>query len=272
MGESDECKPDDDDDTAGDADSDGDGDGDSDSDGDADADSDSDSDSDADADGDSDGDSDSDADSDADSDTDSDSDSDSDSDGDTDTEFALPPPDLTSDVSLEETLAGRYSLRQYNNTSLTLQEISQLLWAAQGITHGNFRSNPSAGALYPMEVYLATPERFYHYLPSGHRVEVLSEENKVEALGQTVQNFVTKAPAVFILAAVFERTTSKYGDRGIRYVHLEAGHVCQSISLQAITLGMGSCAVGAYNDSTVQQILNLPDDHEPLYVLPVGRG
>jgi SagB-type dehydrogenase family enzyme len=122
-----------------------------------------------------------------------------------------------------------------------------------------------------MEVYLATPSAFYHYLPKDHQVQVLSNENLVEPLGETGESFVAKAPAIFILTAVFARTEEKYGERAERYVKLEAGHVGQNILLQAVALEMGGCPVGAYDDKKVQEILSIPEDHEPLYLIPVGH-
>ncbi|MDJ0766021.1 MAG: SagB/ThcOx family dehydrogenase [Myxococcota bacterium] len=184
----------------------------------------------------------------------------------------LPPPRLESDVSLEEVLQARYSLRKYSDEPLPLEDISQLLWSAQGITHGDKKKTaPSAGQTYPMEVYLATPDAFYHYLPQTHQVAVLSKENLIAPLADIGESFVAKAPAVFILTAVFARTEQKYGDRAERYVKLEAGHVGQNILLQAVALEMGGCVVGAFKDNEIATIFNLPDDNAPLYLIPVGH-
>jgi SagB-type dehydrogenase family enzyme len=191
------------------------------------------------------------------------------------TMVALPAPRTSSDVSLEETLLRRRSVREFTGERLTLQEISQLLWAAQGITADwGGRTAPSAGALYPLEVYVATSDGLYHYIPDGHRAEVLSEADlraplADAALGQTA---VSDAPAVFVIAAVYARTAVKYGSRAERYVHLEAGHVAQNILLQAVALGLAGVPMGAFSDRDVQGVLGLPRDHAPLYLIPVGHS
>lgn len=186
----------------------------------------------------------------------------------------LPAPTMQGDVSLEETLAERRSVREFTEEQLTLEEISQLLWAAQGITaEWGGRTAPSAGALYPLEVYVVTPESLYHYLPEGHRVDLLATGDLRRALADAAlgQTMVADAPAVVVVTAVFARTEGKYGDRAARYVHLEAGHVAQNILLQAVAMDLGGVPVGAFSDPDVQQALNLPADHEPLYLIPVGH-
>ncbi len=186
----------------------------------------------------------------------------------------LPAPRTTSDVSLEEALASRRSVREFTDELLTLEEISQLLWAAQGITADwGGRTAPSAGALYPLEVYVATPDGLYHYVPQGHRAEVVSRRDLREALAGAAlgQAAVSDAPAVFVVAAVYARTAGKYGDRAERYVKLEAGHVGQNILLQAVALGLGAVPMGAFLDDQVRRVLNLPAEQEPLYLIPVGH-
>ena len=186
----------------------------------------------------------------------------------------LPQPRTRSDVSLEETLARRRSVRQYTDEHLTMDEMSQLLWAAQGITRDwGGRTAPSAGALYPLEVYVSTPEGLYHYLLDDHRAEVLSRQDLRQALARAGldQSAIHDAPAVFVIAAVYARTAGKYGNRAERYVKLEAGHVGQNILLQAVALGLGGVPIGAFHDAQVQRVLGLPADHEPLYLMPVGH-
>jgi len=186
----------------------------------------------------------------------------------------LPDPRTRSDVSLEETLAHRRSVRQYSDEPLTMNEIAQLLWAAQGVTRDwGARTAPSAGALYPLEVYVATPEGLYHYLPNDHRAKLLSHQDLRRALARAGldQSAIHDAPAVFVIAAVYTRTAGKYGDRAERYVKLEAGHVGQNILLQAVALELGGVPIGAFHDDQVQRVLDLPADHEPLYLIPVGR-
>lgn len=186
----------------------------------------------------------------------------------------LPPPRTDGDASLEEALLGRRSVRAFTSEALDLSEISQLLWAAQGVTaEWGGRTAPSAGALYPLEVYVATTDGLFHYLPEGHRAERLSEVDLRAGLARAAheQTAVRDAPAVFAIAAVYGRTTVKYGDRGERYVHLEAGHIAQNLLLQAGALGLGGVPVGAFSDDAVGDVLHLPSDQTPLYLVPVGH-
>jgi SagB-type dehydrogenase family enzyme len=178
-------------------------------------------------------------------------------------------------MSLEETLFERRSVREFKPTPLTPVEIGQLLWAAQGITHERgYRSAPSAGALYPLELYVATPDGIFGYQPQSHHLAVLSDDDVRADLYRAAlrQAWVRDAPAVFVLAAVYERTAQKYGGRrSPRYVHLEAGHAAQNLLLEAVALGLGAVPVGAFEDQKVQEVLGLPADHEPLYLIPVGH-
>jgi SagB-type dehydrogenase family enzyme len=187
----------------------------------------------------------------------------------------LPEPTREGTVTVEETLARRRSVRSFTSEPLTMREIGQLVWAAQGITRPSegFRTAPSAGALYPLELYIVTADGLYHYLPQGHKLRVLNDSDlrgdlARAALGQpTVRN----AAADFVVTAVYDRTTGKYGDRGNRYVHIEVGHVGQNIHLQAVALGLGSVPIGAFRDELVKSVLSLPANHEPLYIIPVGQ-
>lgn len=174
----------------------------------------------------------------------------------------------------------RRSVREYADGSLTLQEVSQLLWAAQGITDPQgLRTAPSAGALYPLEVYLVTGDvdglapGVYKYKPDGHEIlRVLDDDREVSlASAASGQASVREAAINIVITAVYERTTVKYGERGVRYVHLEAGHVAQNIFLQATALNLGLVTVGAFSDEQVKNILSPPEDEQPLYIIPVGR-
>lgn len=187
----------------------------------------------------------------------------------------LPTPHLKGPLTLEETLMKRRSIRQFADTPLTQEEIGQLLWATQGITHpAGLRTAPSAGALYPLEVYLITSEGVYHYDPSGHRLLLhkrgdLRPELHIAALRQEP---VLNAPAVFIIAAEYERTEKKYGkERSPRYVHLEAGHAAQNLLLQAVALNLGAVPIGAFIDDQVKEAVSLPGKFQPLYLIPVGH-
>jgi SagB-type dehydrogenase family enzyme len=187
----------------------------------------------------------------------------------------LPSPTFSSETSLEEALVRRRSVREFNAQPLTNGELGQLLWAAQGITRERgFRTAPSAGALYPLEMYLATTDGVFHYQPHDHQLLVTSPEDAREKLYQAAleQEPVRQAPAVFIVTAVYERTATKYGeDRGPRYVHLEAGHAAQNLLLEAAALELGAVPIGAFHDEEIQRALELPADHQPLYLIPVGH-
>ena len=187
----------------------------------------------------------------------------------------LPPPVFNSEMTLEEALGSRRSMREYRDQPLTTAEIGQLLWAAQGTTsERGFRTAPSAGALYPLEVYLLTAEGVFHYDPQHHQLRLTSQVDARAALCQAAlqQEPVLNAPAVFVVAAVYARTAQKYGDeRSPRYVHLEAGHAAQNLLLEATALGLGAVPIGAFHDPEVQQALGLPADHQPLYLIPVGH-
>jgi len=192
----------------------------------------------------------------------------------------LPEPRYDSEISIEQSLLERRSIRSYSGEPLTLEELSQLLWAAQGLTDpGGLRAAPSAGGLYPLELYLVAGDvddltaGVYRYQPDGHQlVKTLDGDRRAElaeaALGQ---DWVKEGAVSIVFTAVYERTTVKYGDRGVRYVHMEAGHAAQNLCLQATALGLGSVTVGAFHDEEVTKLLNLPADEEPLYVIPVGR-
>jgi len=195
----------------------------------------------------------------------------------------LPPPRLKSELSVEEAISKRRSRREYLNEPLKLEEISNLLWAAQGITDlaNNFRAAPSAGATYPLEVYVAVKkdgvvelsEGVYHYNPFEHVLEKHLDKDLSDELCSAAvsQRWVREAPVNIIVTAFYERTKERYGDRGTRYVHMEAGHVGENIYLQAESLGLGTVVVGAFHDDWVQRLLELPENQKPLYIIPVGR-
>jgi SagB-type dehydrogenase family enzyme len=187
----------------------------------------------------------------------------------------LPPPVLSSDLSLEEALNRRRSERDYGDQPLAVAELGQLLWAAQGITNERgFRTAPSAGALYPLELYLVNAEGVFRYEPVSHQLKLVKQTDARPALYEAAlkQEPVLRAPAVFALAAVYARTAQKYGqERSPRYVHLEAGHAAQNLLLQATAMGLGAVPIGAFHDQEVQEALGIPTDHQPLYLIPVGH-
>jgi SagB-type dehydrogenase family enzyme len=188
---------------------------------------------------------------------------------------ALPPPRLSGPMPLEEALANRRSVREFGEEPLATDQISQLLWAAQGLTDpSGLRTAPSAGALYPLEVYVATADGAFRYVPAEHALEEVTAEDRRAALWRAAlrQDAVREAPAVFVLAAVYERTERKYGPtRTPRYVQLEAGHAAQNLLLQAVALGLGGVPIGAFDDAGVQAALGLPAEQKPLYLIPVGQ-
>jgi len=187
----------------------------------------------------------------------------------------LPPPATQGKMSLEEALAARRSVREFTREPLPTAVISQLLWAAQGITgRGGLRTAPSAGALYPLELYVATAEGLFHYERRGHRLLRAAEEDPRPALQYAAldQPSVGEAPAVFVITAVRARTEGKYGTaRTPRYIHMEAGHAGQNLLLQATALGWAGVPVGAFDDERVRRALTLPQGEEPLYLIPVGK-
>jgi len=195
-------------------------------------------------------------------------------------EIPLPEPRLEGPLSLEETLDARRSVRDYAPEPLSLAEAGQLLWAAQGVTDPRgLRTSPSAGALYPLEIYLATGQvedldvGVFRYQPANHSLVQVAYDDRRERLARAAlgQAFVRRAPAVLAITAVPERTTRRYGYRGHRYVYMEAGHASENIYLQCVSLGLGTVAVGAFDDDDVAAILALPKGEVALYLMPLGR-
>lgn len=192
----------------------------------------------------------------------------------------LPKARMEGTVALERTLQFRRSLRQYSRAAVTLAEAAQLLWAAQGVTgRGGYRTAPSAGALYPLETFLCAgrvdtlPAGVYKYRPGRHDLIRLAEGDLRSKLASAAlgQAWVREAPLTIALAAVFQRVTGRYQQRGIRYAWMEAGHAAQNVLLQAVALGLGGVPVGAFDDRAVQRILRMTGEEEPLYLIPIGR-
>jgi len=187
--------------------------------------------------------------------------------------ITLPKPNQNGPMSLEKAIATRRSHRDFSPQPLTLEQIGQLAWAAQGQdTAGRHRTAPSAGATYPLELFVVTSDGLFRYLPAKHSLEKLSGQDIRTALTSAGwgQNFIEEAPLTLVFAAEFARTTRRYGERGIRYVYMEAGHAAQNVHLQAESLGLGSVAVGAFDDDSVSKVLSLPDHLEPVYMVVVG--
>ena len=195
-------------------------------------------------------------------------------------EIMLPEPRTAGEISVEEAMLHRRSVRRYTKEVITLNDLSQLLWAAQGITsEEGFRTAPSAGALYPLEVYVVAGNvdglagGVYRYQAEGHTLQKIRDGDLRGNLSECAlkQTQITDAAADIVFAAVFNRTTAKYGERGVRYVYIEAGHAAQNVYLQAESLDLGVCAVGAFYEQEVSELLALPDDETPIYILTVGK-
>ncbi len=203
-------------------------------------------------------------------------------------EIHLPYPRLRGSVSVEEALANRRSVREYREEPITIEELAQLLWAAYGISETTYglRTAPSAGAQYPLELYVVVgefgvkteegylPAGIYHYDVHAHSLQLRKAGDYREALYRAAleQIWVLKAPVSLVFTAVYSRTTRVYGERGrLRYVPIDLGHAGQNVYLQATALGLGTVAVGAFHDDEISEILDLPPEETPLYIMPVGR-
>lgn len=202
----------------------------------------------------------------------------------------LPAPAYHSDTSIEKALLHRRSVREFRDEPLTLREVSQLLWAAQGIT-GQGRMAPSAGALYPLEIYVAAGNvegiapGVYRYRPEGHELlKITDGDKRAELCDAALRQASVKNGAIdIVIAGVYERTTGKYNTpvhdertgasypAGVRYVHMEAGHAAQNVCLQAVSLHLGTVTIGAFSDGEVKKVMGMRDDERPLYIMPIGR-
>ncbi len=196
--------------------------------------------------------------------------------------LTLPPPRYEG-LPVETAMRERRSVRNYTREPLTLPQLSQLLYAAQGITgsmHSQpLRSAPSAGALYPFEIYVvahnvADLERgIYHYAVRAHQLELTASGDFRNHITRAAlqQDMLGEADATFVLSAVFDRSRHKYGERGYRYVYMEAGHISQNIYLQAVSLGLGSVGVGAFLDAEVNKLIGADGSKEAaIYLHAVG--
>ena len=195
----------------------------------------------------------------------------------------LPPPSQKGSVSLEEAIARRRSIRDFTPQPLSQSQLSQILWAAGGITNtrGRYRAVPSAGATYPLEIFVVCGTSgvegigagIYHYNIDSHSLTLHYEGDVRLALARAAldQEFIYEAPVDIIICAIFERTGLSYGSRGERYVYMEVGHAGQNIYLQATALGLATVAIGAFHDEQVREVLRLDKQYKPLYIMPVGR-
>lgn len=194
-------------------------------------------------------------------------------------DVVLPPPGFKGNHDLAQLLQQRRSVREFAPTPLSLAQLGQLLWAAQGITaDGKLRTAPSSGALYPLELYVAVGQvrglaaGVYHYDPHAHSLRLVATGDVRRALAAAAvrQTWIATAPVVVVFGAIHARTAAKYGARAARYVHIEAGHAAQNLFLQAGDLGLGTADVGAFDDRGIARILQWPADVAPLLLMPVG--
>ncbi len=193
----------------------------------------------------------------------------------------LPPPSHQGTMSVEEALKVRRTVRQFASRSLDLKQVSQLLWGADGLSDPRgYRTAASAGATYPLEIYLVVSERGVADLPAGvyryrvaeHALEpgLKGDLRQAVARASLHQAWMAHAPVMVVIAAEYRRCTGRYGERGVMYTHMEAGHVGTNLFLQSEALGLGAGIVGAFEDKGLGQVLKLPKEHVPLLVMPVG--
>lgn len=194
----------------------------------------------------------------------------------------LSKPSFDGKVSVERAIKERRTVRDFRPKLLTLAQLSQLLWSAQGVTDGGMglRAAPSGGALYPLDVYAVVGDEgveglesgVYHYQPETHSIRLIRRgDRRKEVAGASLwQMWMAKAPVMFVVTSEYERITRKYGKRGIRYAQIEVGHVGQNIFLQSRALGLAAGIVGAFSDNAVAEAIGAPKAHDPLIIMPVG--
>lgn len=192
----------------------------------------------------------------------------------------LPAPRTTGDVGVERALHERRSVREFSGEALSLAQLGQLVWAAQGVTRaGGYRTAPSAGALYPLELVVVAGHveglaaGVHRYDPPTHTLTLVSAGDRRRELAAAAlhQDWLRRAPVTLVVAAVVERTARKYGERAERYVAIEAGAAAENAALEAVALGLGTTFVGAFDDGQVAALVGLRAGEQPLLLLPVGR-
>ena len=195
-------------------------------------------------------------------------------------QIKLPKPELTGKQSVELLLQQRRSVRSYKKSALNLTEVGQLLWSAQGVSDAQgLRTAPSAGALYPLKLFVVVGDvnelssGIYQYNPEEHSLLKTANGDLRKSLQKAAlnQSCIVDAAIIFVFTANYQRTTWKYGKRGVRYVHMEVGHAGQNLFLQAEALHLGTVVVGAFDDDEVREVLNLDSNVQPLSLMPVGR-
>jgi len=197
------------------------------------------------------------------------------------TTIELPEPERSGEISIEESLQQRRSVREYASTPLSLMEIGQLAWSAQGITDPGrgFRTAPSAGATFPMELYFMitgtdnATDGVYRYRPDDHALVLITDSDLRQDLQGVAlgQESITAAPVVLVITGVLSRIEPRYRDRAMRYMYMEAGHVAQNVYLQSVPLDIGTVVIGAFSDDGVSDVMDLDDGEYPLYIMPIGK-
>ncbi len=177
-------------------------------------------------------------------------------------------------MTVEAALAGRRSIRTFSGAVVTRDEVGRLCWAAQGITEraSGLRTAPSAGASYPLELYVVGADGVFHYEPHKNALPRITSDDRRDALARAAlgQGVVKQANVAFVITAVVARTREKYGERAERYAYLEAGHAAQNLLLEATSLHLGATPVGAFDDDAVRRVVGAATEETPLYVIPVG--
>ncbi|MFZ5994051.1 MAG: SagB/ThcOx family dehydrogenase [Thermodesulfobacteriota bacterium] len=197
------------------------------------------------------------------------------------TDVPLPRPSFTGKKSMEEVIKARRTIRHFKARALNLEQLSQILWAAYGLTANDpYKSVPSAGALYPLDIWVAVGKNgvegleagAYHYIPKAHRLTRVKAGEVRDDISRAslYQGWMAEAPIIFIITGEYERCTRKYGEKGIPYTYIEAGHAGQNIFLQAGALGLGAGIVGAFNNDVIRQVLGISRNYDPILIMPVG--
>jgi len=194
----------------------------------------------------------------------------------------LPLPQLKGNISVEEALSARRSRRVFTDLPLTIEQVSQLLWSAQGITeeiHG-LRAAPSAAKIYPLEIYIVIgndkvedlKEGVYHYIPSQHSLQLILDGDHRSELSEACvdKNNIGNSPVILVITVELSRATNVFGEKGVYFACMEVGHVAENVYLQVEALGLGTSVYGGINSKLITEILNLPQEYTPLYVMPVG--
>jgi SagB-type dehydrogenase family enzyme len=186
----------------------------------------------------------------------------------------LTDPNLKGDMSLEEALAKRRSVRQFSSEPIKRSQISQLAWAGQGITEPQrgLRTAPSAGATYPIELLFAIPEGLFVYRPVDHSLMQIGNQDIRSGLAAaaSMAESVAGAGCDIIVAGSIRKLTDQYKDNARKFMYMEAGHIAQNIQLQAVCLGLGSVTVGGFDTKEVRKVSNLTRTLDPLYIICVG--